>query len=142
MTSAALSNKDEPTQPIISTLIKAATDAIDSIPLSDNHSVGSAALSADGRVFAGVNVFHFTGGPCAEIVVMGVAAGAGVTMLTHIVAVANGGHGVLPPCGRCRQILMDYYPNIEVVVKDLNGEEVLMELAKLLPFTYLSEDRS
>jgi hypothetical protein len=36
---------------------------------------------------------------------------------------------------------MDYYPNIEVVVKDVNGEAVLMGLAKLLPFTYLSEDK-
>jgi cytidine deaminase len=141
MTSAALNNKDDPTQPIISTLVKAATNAIDSIPVSDNHSVGSAALSADGRIFVGVNVFHFTGGPCAEVVVIGAAAGAGVTTLTHIVAVANGGQGVIPPCGRCRQILMDYYPNIEVVVKDVNGEAVLMGLAKLLPFTYLSEDK-
>jgi cytidine deaminase len=102
MTSAALNNKDDPTQPIISTLVKAATNAIDSIPVSDNHSVGSAALSADGRIFVGVNVFHFTGGPCAEVVVIGAAAGAGVTTLTHIVAVANGGQGVIPPCGRCR----------------------------------------
>jgi cytidine deaminase len=74
--------------------------------------------------------------------VIGAAAGAGVTKLTHIVAVGNAGQGVIPPCGRCRQILMDYYPEIEVIVKDMNGEEVLMELARLLPFSYIWKDEN
>jgi hypothetical protein len=29
---------------------------------------------------------------------------------------------------------MEYYPNIKVVVKDVSGEEELMELTRLLPF--------
>jgi cytidine deaminase len=140
MTPTVPDDVSEPGQPVISTLLEAATQAIESIPLSDNHSVGSAALSADGRVFAGVNVYHFTGGPCAEVVVIGAAAGAGVTELTHIVAVGNKRRGVVPPCGRCRQILMEYYPNIKVVVRDASGAEVLMELARLLPFSYVWKD--
>ena len=35
---------------------------------------------------------------------------------------------------------MEYYPNIKVVVRDVSGEEVLMELARLLPFSYVWKD--
>lgn len=49
-----------------------------------------------------VNVFHFTGGPCLDQ-----------------------GHGVIPPCGRCRQILFDYYPEIRAIVHGKNGYESL-----------------
>ncbi len=35
------------------------------------HTVGAAVRSADGRSFAGVNLYHFTGGPCAELVALG-----------------------------------------------------------------------
>ncbi|OQD86164.1 hypothetical protein PENANT_c008G07544 [Penicillium antarcticum] len=72
-------------------LIELARNTINSIPKSDNHSVASAGLSENGQIFTGVNVFHFTGGPCAELVVLGVAAGSGAQKLTHIVAVGEDG---------------------------------------------------
>ncbi|WEW59359.1 hypothetical protein PRK78_004829 [Emydomyces testavorans] len=119
-------------------LIDTATSVIDSIPVSDLYSVASACLSDDGRVFSGVNVYHFTGGPCAELVVLGVAAAAGVTKLTHIVAVGNEGRGILSPCGRCRQVLSDLHPGIKVAVQC--KEEVKMVYAnELLPSTYVWE---
>jgi Cytidine deaminase len=100
-------------------LIEIARTTINSIPKSDNHSVASAALSSTGQVFTGVNVFHFTGGPCAELVVLGVAASAGALRLSHIVAVGeDGGDGViLNPCGRCRQVLHDLHPEIRAIVQ-------------------------
>ena len=116
-------------------LIKAATTTINNIPESDFHSVSSAALSSDGRIFTGVNVYHFNGGPCAELVVVGVAAAAGVETLTHIVAVGNNGRGVLNPCGRCRQVLCDLHPGIKVIVQD-REEKRVVDAASLLPFSY------
>jgi cytidine deaminase len=118
-------------------LIELARNTINSIPKSDNHSVASAALSADGRIFSGVNVFHFTGGPCAELVVLGVAAGAGAQKLTHIVAVGeDGGEGtIMNPCGRCRQVLRDFHPGIKVVVQ-VDGAEVSVSIDELLPYAY------
>lgn len=83
-----------------------------------DHSVGCAALSSTGRVFTGVNVFHFSGGPCAENIAFGNAAAAGVASawspgvlgengecesLVCCVAVWNDQRGVISPCGRCRQ---------------------------------------
>jgi len=116
-------------------LIHAATSTINPLPLSNVHSVASSVLSTDGRVFSAVNVYHFTGGPCAELVVLGVAAAAGVTKLSHIVAVGNGGRGVLNPCGRCRQVLMDLRPGIRVIVSR-DGELEGVRISELLPVAY------
>ncbi|KAL1849864.1 hypothetical protein Daus18300_013121 [Diaporthe australafricana] len=87
---------------------------------SKTHQVGAAALSADGHtIFTGVNVSHFNGGPCAELVVLGAAAAGGCSapgMLTHMVAVRDDGVNVLSPCGRCRQVMLDLHPDIKVIV--------------------------
>lgn len=116
-------------------LIETATDTIYEIPQSDIHSVASSARSTDGRVFSAVNVYHFTGGPCAELVVLGVAAAAGATRLSHIVAVGNMGRGVMNPCGRCRQVLMDLQPDIRVIVSR-DGELEGVGISELLPVVY------
>ncbi|KAF9891416.1 hypothetical protein FE257_004272 [Aspergillus nanangensis] len=97
-------------------LIESATTTINNIPNSDIHSVASAVRSRDGRIFSAVNVYHFTGGPCAELVALGMAAAAGALDLTHIAAVANENRGILSPCGRCRQVLSDLHPGIKVIV--------------------------
>jgi cytidine deaminase len=117
-------------------LVETATVTINSIPVSEDYSVASAALSSDGRIFTGVNVYHFTGGPCAELVVMGVAAAAGVTHLKHIVAVGNNDRGVLSPCGRCRQVLLDLQPGVRVIIGK-KGSEQSVPPSELLPCSYL-----
>ena len=71
--------------------------------------------------------------------VLGNAAAAGVKELTHIVAVGNEGKGILNPCGKCRQVLFDYYPNIEVVVKGEEGQKT-MAVRALLPYLYKDSD--
>lgn len=146
-------------------LVKTATDLINSIPRTEYYSVSSAALSSSGKVYTGVNVFHFTGGPCAELVVLGAAAAAGAVAragpaavtgpegegretLTHIVAVANDDrerpNGILSPCGRCRQVLADLWPGIKAIVEDrsVEGEERFkaIDVRELLPFVYTWED--
>lgn len=80
------------------------------------HTMGAAVRTADGRVFVGVNLYHFTGGPCAELVALGAARAGGATGITHIVAVGNHGRGPVGPCGRDRQILLDYHPGVRVIL--------------------------
>lgn len=99
------------------------------------HTMGAAVRAADGRMFTGVNLFHFTGGPCAELVALGAARAAGATELTHIVAVGNHGRGVKNPCGRDRQVLADYYPTIRVVIMSYEGL-VSVLASELLPIGY------
>ncbi|WP_223731286.1 cytidine deaminase family protein, partial [Streptomyces purpurogeneiscleroticus] len=96
-------------------LVRAAEEAVAAYARGDDHTVAAAARTADGRIVTGLNVYHFTGGPCAELVVMGAAAAQGAYDLRQIVAVADEGRGIIPPCGRCRQVLLDYYPDMTVV---------------------------
>ncbi|ARZ72116.1 hypothetical protein SMD11_6540 [Streptomyces albireticuli] len=41
------------------------------------HTMGAAVRAADGALYGGVNVYHFTGGPCAELVALGNARASG-----------------------------------------------------------------
>ncbi len=99
------------------------------------HTMGAAVRATDGRTFTGVNLYHFTGGPCAELVALGAARAAGAKELTHIVAVGNHGRGVKSPCGRDRQVFADYHPNVRVILPSPEG--LLSVLASdLLPLSF------
>jgi cytidine deaminase len=99
------------------------------------HTVGAAVREADGRIFGGINVYHFTGGPCAELVALGHARASGGRELTAIVAYADRGRGVIPPCGRDLQILLDQHPHIAVLVPTPDGIR-RASLGELLPHAY------
>jgi cytidine deaminase len=104
------------------------------------HTVAAAVLDENGRVHVGLNLYHFTGGPCAELVALAVARAAGARAPRLIVAVGDDGRGVLTPCGRDRQVLADYYPDIHVVVPGGAGNQVV-PIGELLPHTYLGPAR-
>jgi len=110
------------------TLIEARTD-------DSKHTVGAAARTAGGQIITGVNVYHFTGGPCAEIVVLGRAVTEGAGDLVEIVAVGDRNRGILSPCGRCRQVLADYFPDIRVIVPT-ETEPRSVAIAELLPWGF------
>jgi cytidine deaminase len=97
------------------------------------HTVGAAVRADDGRMFSGVNLHHFTGGPCAELVALATARASGATRLTAIVAVGNHGRGPMSPCGRDRQVLLDYYGDIRVILPTGNGVRSIA-IADLMPF--------
>jgi cytidine deaminase len=98
-------------------LISAATRTIDAHADEDGiHTVGAAVRDSGGRVHVGVNLYHFTGGPCAELVALGSARASGARELTTIVAVGDGERGVIAPCGRDRQVLADYHRDIRVLI--------------------------
>ncbi|MGL5861537.1 MAG: hypothetical protein ACRCY9_09825, partial [Phycicoccus sp.] len=96
------------------------------------HTMGTAVRSVDGEIFTGVNLYHFTGGPCAELVALGAARAAGAVGITHSVAVGNHGRGPIGPCGRDRQILLDYYPDARVILPTHDGPRSVLA-TDLLP---------
>lgn len=121
-------------------LIDAARSTIDAVtdagPDEDGvHTMGAAVRAADGRIFTGVNVYHFTGGPCAELVALGAARAGGATRLTHVVAVGNHGRGVKSPCGRDRQVLADLHPDVRVILPVPDGL-VSVVAQELLPLAF------
>lgn len=134
----ALTSDDHVLVELARQTIDAATDAG---PNQDGvHTMGAAVRSADGRTFVGVNLYHFTGGPCAELVALGAARAAGAKNITHIVAVGNHGRGVKSPCGRDRQVLSDYYPEIRVIMPFPDGLRSVLAFELLpLSFDYLGE---
>jgi len=83
--------------------------------------MGPAVRAADGRIFTGVNVHHFTGGPCAELGALGAARAGGATELSHVVAAGNHGRGAKSLCGRGRQILADHHPHARVILPGPTG---------------------
>jgi cytidine deaminase len=104
-------------------LIDAARETIDANADGSRgaHTMGAAIRDAEGRIHVGVNLFHFTGGPCAELVALGTARASGARELTTIVAVGNDGRGPVGPCGRDRQVLFDYHPGIRVILPTPDG---------------------
>ncbi|MDH6140578.1 MULTISPECIES: cytidine deaminase [Kitasatospora] len=120
-------------------LIDAAAQVARTRCRGDNHTMAAAARTRDGRIVTAVNAYHFTGGPCAELVVIGTAAAQGAYELDTIVAVGDRDRGVVPPCGRCRQVLLDYFPAINVIV---GAPERLraVPITDLLPESYVWAD--
>jgi cytidine deaminase len=97
--------------------------------------MGAAVRGVDGRMYAGINLYHFTGGPCAELVALGRARADGARELSTIVAVGNEGRGVVGPCGRDRQVLVDYHPGIRVILPTDDGIGSVLA-TDLLPGAY------
>lgn len=121
-------------------LVEAAREVIDrttdAAPGEDGvHTMGAAVRTADGRVFTGVNLYHFTGGPCAELVALATARAAGATGPTTIVAVGNHGRGIKGPCGRDRQVFADYHPRLRVLLP-LGDGAVSVLASDLLPLGF------
>ncbi|NUP74846.1 MAG: hypothetical protein HOQ07_09410 [Sinomonas sp.] len=102
-----------------------------------NHTVAAAAMDTRGRIHTAVNVYHFSGGPCAELVALGAAAAANAGPLVAMAAAGDRGRGLIPPCGRCRQVMLDLHPDLLVAVPTEDGPE-MRPIAKLLPDTYFS----
>lgn len=120
-------------------LIQAATHVARSRCRGDNHTMAAAGRARDGRIITAVNAYHFTGGPCAELVLIGTAAAQGAYELDTIVAVSDRDRGVVPPCGRCRQVLLDYFPALKVIVSADNRLS-MVSVTDLLPETYVWAD--
>ena len=125
-----LSDEDRALIELARRTVDANTDGPDGV-----HTMGAAVRGVDGRMYAGINLYHFTGGPCAELVALGRARAEGARELTTIVAVGNEGRGVVAPCGRDRQILVDYHPGISVIVPTPDGPTTVLA-TDLLPGAY------
>ncbi len=100
-----------------------------------NHTVGAAVRCENGEIFIGVNVYSIHGA-CAEQVAIGSAITHGKREFVSIVAVrGKSGEEIIPPCGSCRQMLVDYACNCEVIVSLDNK----VTASDLIPFAYKTE---
>lgn len=113
-------------------LINTAKDLVNKYADGDNHTVAAAVLTKSGKIISSMNFYHFTGGPDAEVAALARVVSEGEYPIM-LVAVGHNNRGVLTPCGKCRQTIFDYYPDMQVIVT--NGGEV-KTIKELLPYIF------
>lgn len=126
-------------------LVRYASETITPRYAENRHQIGAAILTGDGRVFTGLHLEAMVGRAsiCAEAVALGAAKAAGSSDLRAVVAVRHPKPSetereieVVPPCGLCRELLLDYGPQIQAVTPMADGLE-FVSLAKMLPHKYV-----
>lgn len=103
--------------------------------------VGALILTDSGEIFTGHNIESSSYGLtiCAERVALFKALSEGARSFKQIYILAENNE-FCPPCGACRQLLMDYAPDIEVVLVTDNGKKEVYQLKSLLPHAFTQSD--
>ena len=98
--------------------------------------VGAAIEADDGSVFSGCNVENASYGltNCAERVAVGAAVAAGKRHFRRVVVVTDTDPPT-PPCGACRQVLLEFGADMEVIAVGRNGQKT-WTLRELLPSAF------
>lgn len=111
-------------------------------PYSKFH-VGAALLAADGTIFSGCNVENssYPAGICAERGALAAAVAAGHRTFTHVVIVTNAERPT-PPCGICRQALVEFSSHLEIISVTTAGTEAIWSLSDLLPTPFTPQSLS
>ena len=99
--------------------------------------VGAALLGSNGRIFTGCNIEISTYALtlCAERTAVFKARSEGLRKFKAIAIVADA-KDLTPPCGACRQVLMDLCGDIDVVLAGPRGPAAVMRLSDLLPMAF------
>ena len=128
-----------------SRLLKAARDAAKRAyaPYS-NFRVGAAILTEKGTIFSGCNVENASHGltVCAERVAIfsAVAHEGGEKMKIRAIAVVNESGSACPPCGACRQVILEFGPDAVVIFQGRKGFEEMLA-SELLPEGFAKRKR-
>jgi cytidine deaminase len=98
--------------------------------------VGCALLSSRGNLYLGVCIDISSGiGFCAEHAAIAAMITAGESSIAKIVAVW-GENTVLPPCGRCRELIYQIDETNLECTEVILGEDRAVKLKELLPHPY------
>ncbi|HEV2127580.1 MAG TPA: hypothetical protein VGR22_03065 [Thermomicrobiales bacterium] len=118
-------------------LIETAKRTADRLHLDNAHEVAAAVRTRSGEVFSGINHkarMRFAD-VCGEVAALSVMVGAGRRDPEAIVAMwgdGNGTYDLMPPCGRCRELISDFDPETWVIVGTLQPP-YKVKVCELLP---------
>ena len=99
--------------------------------------VGAALECSDGTVFTGCNVENAAYGStiCAERTAIVKAVSEGHRDFVRI-AIAGKSKDFCVPCGSCRQVMMEFSPEMEVICLNGAEESKAFALRELLPYGF------
>lgn len=99
--------------------------------------VGAALLTTSGKVYTGCNVENSSYGLtiCAERTAIFKAISEGERHFKAI-ACASDDSGYTPPCGACRQVLIDLAGNIDFVMVNHKQRIKRLKVKSLIPFAF------
>ncbi len=120
-------------------LIKRAKEAMKGAYAPYSHFlVGAAVLTKRGNVFTGCNIENASYGAscCAERVAVFKAISEGEKELEKIAVVSQKGT-LTPPCGICRQVLLEFMPQGSVILEQEGGEIKTYGVKELLPVGFV-----
>jgi len=119
-------------------LAQAHAAAANSISPYSKFPVGAALLSTDGSVTTGCNIESpsILQEICAERLTMFKALSDGHRSFSHM-AIATPLKPAIWPCGLCRQMLIEFAPELMVIVEDENGKILQQPVAELLPDAFI-----
>ena len=106
------------------------------VPYS-HFAVGAALECRDGTVFTGCNVENAALGStiCAERTAACKAVSEGHRDFDTIV-IAGRSEDYCVPCGTCRQVMMEFAPELTVICLNKKGESKKFALKELLPYGF------
>lgn len=105
-----------------------------------NFPVGAALRTQEGKIFTGCNVESASYGAsiCAERVAIQKAVSEGYRDFSHM-AVIGQEEDYTFPCGICRQVIMEFAPQAQIIM--VAGDDYLIKKAEeLLPHAFSGKD--
>jgi len=103
--------------------------------------VGAALLTKEGVVYHGANIENASYGltVCAERTAAFAAKLDGVNEFSAI-AIASDSKDFIPPCGACRQVLLELCSeDLDVIITNGSDDQKVFKIKELIPFSFGDE---
>jgi cytidine deaminase len=102
--------------------------------------VGSAVMTKEGAIFTGCNIENASLGLsiCAERVAIYKAVSSGYKSFKAL-AIIGDTEEPCTPCGACRQVMLEFSPDMEVIMTNLNQKIKITKAKELLPDIFQGE---
>ena len=120
---------------------KAIEASLNSYAPYSKFSVGSALITKDGTIFTGCNIENASLGLsiCAERVAIYKAVSSGYKSFKAL-AIIGDTDDPCTPCGACRQVMLEFSPDMEVIMTNLHQKIKITKAKELLPDIFQGEN--